>query len=134
MGTLFVARSARLSDWASDVGLSKHVFKVGYTEEPVEEALKQAWAGESDWTVVRQESVDGLDEAAIIERLARKEKMIDPNYYPRLKGAVGVFKVLPKNVENHILVKRAFAGEEELAPIKLKAQDFASYLIVNGRG
>ena len=45
MGTIYVARSAKFSEWASDVGLSKNVFKVGYTEEAPEEALKAFGAG-----------------------------------------------------------------------------------------
>jgi len=72
-----------------------------------------------------------LTEAEVIERVARKEKLIDPNFYPRLRGAVGVFKVLPAHVENHILVSRALAGEAERVELKLKPVDFADYMIAN---
>ena len=55
MGAIYVARSARLSKWASDVGLSKHVFKVGCADEPVKALVDAAdWAGESDWQLVRK--------------------------------------------------------------------------------
>jgi hypothetical protein len=72
----------------------------------------------------------GLAEGELVTRLARKEKMIDPAYYPRLRGAKGIFKVSPDHVENHILVSRALAGEHQSA-LKLKPTDFADYLIQN---
>ncbi len=132
MAVIYVARSAKLSQWASDVGLSKHVFKVGHTDENPKSAIQRAsWAGESDWTLVRQQQAEGLSEAEVIARLAAKVKMIDPNFYPKLKGAVGVFKVLPAHVENHIIVSQALAGQQEWGERKLKPADFAAYLIHN---
>jgi len=131
MRTIYVARSSKLGKWASDVGLSKHVYKVGVTDEPVKPLIATGWAGETDWTLVKQQPVDGLAEVEAIERLARKERLIDPNLYPKLKGALGVFKVLPAHVENHILVRRALAGDAERIELKLKPADFAEYLIGN---
>ncbi|HYC13072.1 MAG TPA: hypothetical protein VEC75_02425 [Stellaceae bacterium] len=131
MATIYVARSSKLGKWATDVGLSKHVYKVGVTEEPVKPLVAAGWAGEADWTLVKQQPVEDLDEAEAIERLARKEKFIDPNLYPKLKGTLGVFKVLPAHVENHILVRRALAGVAELVELKIKPADFADYLIGN---
>jgi hypothetical protein len=132
MAVLFVARSAKLSKWASDVGLSKHVYKVGIAEEPLKPVLAQGWCGETDWMLVKKAAAAGLEEEAAIERLAAKERMIDPGLYPRLKGTRGVFKVAPAHVENHILVTRALAGEAELKELKLKPGDFADYLLKNG--
>ena len=132
MGTIYVARSNGLSQWGYDVGLSKHLYKVGYTDDDAKAAVAAGWAGESDWTLVKkQDGVDGLSEEQIIERLARKEKMIDPNLYPRIKGTRGIYKVLPARVENHILVQRALAGQEELKDVKVKHPEFAAYLITN---
>ena len=131
MGSIYVARSAKLTKWASDVGLGKHVYKVGYTEEPPKAALAAAWAGETDWTLVKHQPAEALDEATVIARLAAKEKLIDPSYYPKLKGAQGVFRVSPVHVENHIVVGRALAGAAELIAAKLKPSDFAAYLIHN---
>lgn len=131
MGVIYVARSASLGKWASDVGLSKHIYKVGYAEEPLKALIETGWAGETDWTLVKKQAADGLDEAKIIERLSRKEKMVDPNLYPRIRGTVGIFKVLPAHVENHLLVARALAGAPELGDIKLRPADFATYLIHN---
>jgi hypothetical protein len=67
----------------------------------------------------------------VIDRLARKEKMIDPKLYPKLKGASGVFRLTPTRVENHIIVTRALAGDSDRAEVKLKPTDFADYLIHN---
>lgn len=132
MAVIYVARSAKLSKWASDVGLSKHVFKVGHTDENPKSVIERAsWAGETDWVLVRQQQAEGLSEAEVVARLAAKAKMIDPNFYPKLKGAVGIFKVVPAHVENHIIVTQALAGQEERGERKLKPADFAAYLIHN---
>jgi hypothetical protein len=131
MGVIFVARSAKLCKWAFDVGLSKHVFKVGYAEDDPRPLVEKGWAGETDWALVKKRDADGLDEDEVIARLARKEKMVDPAYYPRLRGTKGVFKVSPEQVENHILVSRAMAGDTERIELKLKPADFADYLIHN---
>lgn len=130
MSVLYVARSAKLSEWASDVGLSKHVYKIGCTDEPLEELIAKGWAGETDWTLVRKREVEGVTEEEMLTRLQRKDKMIDPNYYPKLRGATGLFKVLTERVENHLFSAKALAGEP-LKAIKVKATDYADYLIRN---
>jgi hypothetical protein len=130
MATLFVARSAELSNWASDVGLSKHVYKLGATEAPLKEVLAEGWSGFAGWALVKkQESVDGLDDAAAIAKVAQRVKMIDPALYPRIRGQAGLFKVTPAQVENHIVLTRALAGAAESGPIKVKHPDFADFLI-----
>src|SRR2546423_10692177 len=91
MPVLFVARSVKLGRWGSDVGLSKHVYKVGIADADPKTLAATGWAGESDWKIVRARDVEGLSEDEALERLARKERMIDPNLYPKLKGAAGVF-------------------------------------------
>jgi hypothetical protein len=131
MGVIYVARSVKFGKWASDVGISKHVFKVGYSDGDPKAVVEQGWGGETDWTILRKREVEGLSEEAVIERLQRKEKMIDPAYYPRLRGATGIFKVLPEHVENHIIVARTMAGQSDRVELKLKPADFADYLIHN---
>ena len=91
--------------------------------------IARGWAGENDWALVKQEKAEGLSEAQLVERVSAKIKMIDPKYYPRLKDAIGLFKVDPVMVENHILVARALKSEAESLAIKLKHADFADYLI-----
>jgi hypothetical protein len=131
MGVIYVARSAKFSKWASDVGLGKHVFKVGLVDGDPKSVVEKGWASEGDWTLVKKRDVEELAEEEALARLARKEKMIDPVYYPRLRGATGIFKVLPEHVENHIILGRVMAGESERVELKLKPGDFAEYLIQN---
>lgn len=131
MPFIYVARSAKLARWASDVGLGKHVYKLGVTEDDPKALAAAGWAGENDWTIVKREPVEDLDEATAIERLAAKEKMIEPRLYPKLKGALGVFRLIQARVENHIIVARALAGGSETAALKLKPSDYAAYLIHN---
>ena len=136
MPTVYVAASKELGKWGADVGVSKHVYKLGLTEGSAEEAvaaLNQAsYAGQSDWKLVKKEEVDSLSEEAAVDRLQRKEKLLDPNYYPRLRGTSGIFRVKPVNVENHILVAQALAGREPKLD-KLKPADIAQYLITIAR-
>jgi hypothetical protein len=134
MGVIFVARSARFGKWASDVGLSKNVFKIGYSEEDPKAVIEQGWGGETDWTLLRQRDAENTSEEQILQRLARKEKLVDPYYYPRLRGATGIFKVSPEHVENHILVARVMGGGSERLELKVKPADFADYLIHNAIG
>ena len=131
MPVLFVARSAKLARWASEVGFGKHVYKVGVSDEDPKPLAAAGWAGETDWKIVRREEVEQLNEAEVLERLSRKEKPIDPNLYPKLKGASGVLRVAAEHVENHIIVTRALAGDSDRLDLKLKPADFAAYLIHN---
>jgi len=129
MGAIYVARSAKLGKWASDVGLSKHIYKLGYTDESVKELIARGWAGEDDWQLVKAVETANADEAQLNERVAKREKQLDPKYYPRIRDTAGLFKVDPSHVENHMLVARALAGEAERLEVKLKPTDFAAYLI-----
>jgi hypothetical protein len=131
MGVIYVARSAKLGKWAADVGLSKHVFKVGLAEEPVKPVIESGWAGETDWTLIKKQDAGELSEEEVVARLGRKNRMIDPKYYPKLRDAFGIFKVDPAHVENHIVITQALAGGAERHDIKLKPADFAAYLIHN---
>jgi hypothetical protein len=136
MAFLYVATSKNLASWASDVGLTKQVYKVGVAEDSAEETIdalnREAYAGESDWRLIKKQAADAPDEAEIVERLARKEKMINPAYYPKIRGAIGIFRVRIANVANHLLVKRTLAGEEERVD-KVKSTDIAAYLIHNAQ-
>jgi hypothetical protein len=132
MAVIYVARSAKLGKWASDVGLGKNVFKVGVADEDGLKALVEAgWAGETDWQLLKKHDAGELDDDAVIERLARKNKMIDPTYYPRIKSVRGIFRLTPEQVENHIMIARALERQDELKAVKLKPVDYAEFLIHN---
>lgn len=137
MAVIYVARSAALSDWASDVGLGKHVYKVGVAEdkEAAKAAIAAGWAGETDWKSLAMQEADTSEDRAL-ERLAQREKIVDPAYYPRIKGATGIVRVTPAKVTNSLLVARSMeAGPDgPLGDIKPKAKDFAEYLIRNAGG
>src|SRR3546814_498182 len=130
MTTIYVARSTALGEWVSDVGLGKHLYKVGLAEAEGKAAIEalnaDELAGQGDWVLVTADDAGDLDEATLLERLGKREKIVDPKYYPRIRGALGIFKVKPDNVENHILVKQALAGQEpKLGAIK--PADIGSY-------
>ena len=133
MPSLYVARSVKMNKWASDVGLGKNVYKVGVADDDPKALAAAGWAGETDWTIVKKEDAGDLTEEAVIERLARRDTMVDPKYYPRIKSTLGLFKVDPHHVESHIIVGRALEGGGERVELKLKPADFAAYLITNAK-
>jgi hypothetical protein len=119
MPVLFVARSVRMGKWSSDVGLGKNVYKFGISDDEDPKAL------------AARQDVEGLGEDEAIDRLGKRERMLDPTLYPKLKGTRGVFSVNASHVENHIVVSRALAGDSDRIELKLKPADFAAYLIHN---
>lgn len=132
MATLYIATSKGLANWGSDVGLTKHIYKIGVAAGSADDAIRQLnetqHAGQNDWRLARKiENVDA-DEAEVVGRVAAKEKLVDGNYYPRIKHATGIFKVKPANVESQLLVQQAFKGEDPHL-VKIKTADIVSYLI-----
>ena len=134
MTVVYVAHSKGLAEWGGDVGLTKHLFKVGVADTSGKDAIKAlneaAFAGLADWKLLKDQDAGGLSEAEILTRLSAREKAVDPALYPRLKGDAGVFKIKPTSVENHLLVKRALANEENIA-VKVTNAEIAAYLIEN---
>jgi hypothetical protein len=132
LATVFVARSKTLSDWGYDVGLSKNIYKIGLTEQPVKDVVAAGWAGITDWTLVqKQDGVEGETEDELIARLAVKVKAVDPKLYPKIRDTAGIFRVVPTQVENSILVARTMAGEPDIPNFKVKPIDIAAFLIAN---
>lgn len=131
MPVLYVARSPSLQEWAADVGLTEHVYKVGVADDAeaaVRALNEENFAGVADWAVLKSDEAKA-DEAASLAKVAAKEKAVDPLFYPRIKGAKGLFKVKIKNVQTRMLVQKMMAGEEEKMTKKPKAPNIAAYLI-----
>ena len=134
MAVIYVAKSATVAEWASDVGLGKNIFQVGVADD-AESALAELNAGRcggTDWTLVAEADAGTATNELVIANLAKREKMIDPKLYPRLRGATGLFKVKLENVENHIMLKKALDGMQ-IAALKIKPADFGTYLITNAQ-
>lgn len=128
MPVIFVATSKANQEWGADVGLGKNLFKVGVADDPATDLA--GFAGLDDWKVLKTEPCAlGQDDA--LARLSRKEKAVDSAYYPKLRGATGLFKVTLANVENSMLVALALDGKEPGKGFKAKPADIAKYLINN---
>jgi hypothetical protein len=130
MPVVYVATSKANQEWGADVGLGKNLYKLGVVSEGTPDEVLDGFAGQTDWKVLKCEDTE-LAEADALERLARKEKPVDPNYYPKLRGAQGIFKVTVTNVENSALVALALEGKEPPKNFKIKPVDIAKYLISN---
>jgi hypothetical protein len=138
MTIIYVAVSKETQRWASDVGMTKHVYKLGLADgdskiaaEQAIAALNQAnHAGAGDWKLIKFQPVEGVDEDTAYARLAKRARMADPGYYPHLKGARGIFKIKPADVEAQMLVRRAM-DDPDAKPAKSKIVDIAEYLIHN---
>lgn len=136
MAVLFVARSTIISTWASDIGQGKHVFKLGLARDlaAAKSAVTAGWAGAGDWRLVASRDTEIADEATAIANLARKERLIEPDYFPRIKGAAGVFRIQLGHVQNSLLIASAMSPDEPLADIKVKPKDIAEYMMRNALG
>lgn len=130
MAILFVATSKTLQEWGADVGLGKNLYKVGLADGQSPDEALAGFAGQSDWKVLKAAEVD-LAEDDMLARLARKEKLVDPNYYPKLRGAQGIVKINPTAIENSMLVAMALEGRPTPKAFKLKPVDVATYLTSN---
>jgi hypothetical protein len=132
MPTIYVAKSDALQAWASDVGLTPHVYKLGVAEgdaaAAVDDLNAEGQAGRVDWQLLAEEAVDDLDEAAAIARAKRKETLVDPLYYPQIKRAAGIFKVKFTNAENHFIVREALEGQQ-IKRLKITPAQIGTYLI-----
>ena len=136
MPAVYVAISPTQQEWGSDVGISQHLYKVGVAEGDDEAAAKEAvaalnaskHAGQIDWELVGFKDLPVESEDALLAKLAERQTMIDPTYYPKLKGVRGIFKLNVKNIEASLLVQNALAGKAPKVP-KLKPKDLAAHLL-----
>ena len=135
MGIIYVAKSKTLQAWGGDVGLGKNLYKIGVMEDgSPAEMLAGGLAGVNDWELVKTQEAGGLSEADALARLGRKEKLVDPTYYPKIKGAIGLVKVDLMKVENSMRIRIALETNQEPKTLKVKPADIAQYLINNAAG
>ena len=136
MPAAYVAMRLAQQEWGEGVGISKYLYKIGLADgegkaaaTAAVDALNEAkHAGQSDWQLCGTQDVADADEEAFITKMADRQKMIDPTYYPKIKGARGIFKINIRNVEAHHVIKRTMEGKTAKVP-KLKPTDIASYLL-----
>jgi len=131
MPIIYVAMSNAMQEWGADVGASKNLFKVGVTEDDAEGAVEalgaDSYAGQADWQLAGKKKAD-LDEETLLQRIAERHQVLDPLYYPRLKGVKDIVRVDQRKVEADIVIKKTMAGKDAKVP-KLKPKDMAAYLI-----
>jgi len=131
--SVYVARSLALQKWGAEVGVTKHLYKLGVFDGKPDEAIAalnaESCASQADWKLVKAEGAEGVDEASVLAKLSAKLREVDPGLYPKLRGARGIYKIRPEFVANHAMVQRAFAGGSHETIEKVKPADFAAYLI-----
>ncbi len=132
MPSIYVALSPAMQEWGGDVGISKHLYKVGYTDDDPKAAVQalnnEGYGAQKDWMLIGSREGEGLDEAALLVRLGERQKVIDPLYYPKIKGAKDIVRVDQRRVEANLVIKRTMEGRDSKVP-KLKPADIADYLI-----
>ncbi|MBL8631204.1 MAG: hypothetical protein JNM81_16340 [Rhodospirillaceae bacterium] len=134
MGVVYVAKSAALQEWGADVGISKNIYKVGVTDDAAEMAKtlnETSVLGQADWKIIAKRDVPEVtDEDEMLARLGQRIKVVDPTYYPKMKGTRSVFRLNPLDVESHMVFKQTMAGEQPKVK-KASPSDIGNYLIEN---
>ena len=132
MPSVYVAMSETMQEWGSDAGISKHLYKVAVTEESPEDAVKalnaEGYGGQKDWTFLDSRDAPTVDPAAMTNRVGERLKIIDPLYYPKIKGAKDIVRVDQRKVEANIVIRRTMEGRDSKVP-KLKPKDLAGYIL-----
>lgn len=131
MPTIFVASSSTMQEWGNDAGISKHLYRVGLTDGDVKAAVEEmnaeTYAGQKDWVLAGSRAVD-IEADGFLARLNDRQKVVDPLYYPKIKGAKDIVRIDQRKVEANIVIKRTMEGRDSKVP-KLKPKDIADYII-----
>ncbi len=132
MPFVYIAMSETMQEWGSDAGISKHLYKVGFADDAPEEAVKElndtGYGGQKDWTLLGSRESADIDQAALLARIGERMKVIDPLYYPKIKGAKDIVRVDQRKVEANIVIKRTMEGRDSKVP-KIKPKDMAAYIL-----
>lgn len=137
MPSVYIAMSPTMQEWGSDAGISKHLYKIGVTDETPEEAVKalneEGYAGQKDWELAGARDAESVDPAALMQRVGERQKLVDPLYYPKIKGAKDIVRVDQRKVEAHIVIKRTMEGRDSKVP-KVKPKDMAGFILDSALG
>ena len=130
----YIARSKSLQEWGNAVGISKNLYKVGITQEDVKSVVSKMnlenYAGKNDWKLVLHGSVEESKDSLIYEKIKQSIDMIDPEYYPQIRGAIGIFKVKLQNVEDSLLLGFALQNKEKpINGVKVGSKEIAKYIL-----
>lgn len=132
MSSIYIAFSPLMQEWGSDVGVSKHLYKAGFTDEEPKDAVQtlndEGYAGHRDWELAGARPLTGLDQLALLTRLSERQKVLDPLYYPKIKGAKDIVKLEQRKVEANLVIKRTMEGRDSKVP-KLKPADMADFIM-----
>lgn len=132
MPSVYIAMSEAMQEWGSDAGISKHLYKVGFTDEAPEDAVKElvetGYAGQKDWVLVGARETGTIDEVALMSRIGERMKIVDPLYYPKIKGAKDIVRMDQRKVEANIVIKLTMEGRASKVP-KLKPKDMAGFIL-----
>jgi hypothetical protein len=133
MPSIYAALSPAMQEWGGDVGVSKHLYRVGLAEDDpkaaVDEMNAEGYAGQKDWVLAGSKAApEGMDAARLLTRLAERLKVLDPLYYPKIKGAKDIVRTDQRKVEANLVIKRTMEGRDSKVP-KLKPADYADYII-----
>jgi hypothetical protein len=124
--------SQTMQEWGNDAGISKHLYKVGFTDDAPADAVKElsdsGYGGQNDWTLLDTREADSLDQNALMGRITNRMKLIDPLYYPKLKGAKDIVRLDQRKVEASIVIKLTMEGRASKVP-KLKPKDMAGFIL-----
>jgi len=130
--SVYVAFSPTMQEWGSDVGIGKHLYKAGLAEADPKEAVAdlnaEGYAGQKDWELAGAKPAGELDAAGLAARLPERQKVIDPLYYPKIKGAKDIVKLDQRKVEANIVIKRTMEGRDSKVP-RLKPVDMAEFIL-----
>jgi hypothetical protein len=132
MPSVYIAMSQTMQEWGNDAGISKHLYRIGFTDEApadaVKELSKSGYGGQNDWLLLDMREADSLDQGALMARITNRMKLIDPLYYPKLKGAKDIVRLDQRKVEASIVIKLTMEGRASKVP-KLKPKDMAGFIL-----
>ena len=132
MPSVYIAMSQSMQEWGNDAGISKHLYRIGFTDGAPADAVKElsdsGYGGQNDWVLLDAREADSLDQDALMARITNRMKLIDPLYYPKLKGAKDIVRLDQRKVEASIVIKLTMEGRASKVP-KLKPKDMAGFIL-----